>query len=302
MKIQCSFCSKEEASVFCTADEAPLCDICDRQVHHANKLAGKHKRYSLLRPSDKDFPSCDLCQDKRAFLFCKEDRAILCRECDVSIHKANEHTRKHYRFLLTGVKLSTSASEYPISASSSSPSTIDSETKPAKSSTKRPTSVSADIFCNTAIGAEIKPSKTSTKRLTSVSAGISNPTVKTAPAAPSYKRDHDNQSISEYLMETLPGWRVDDFLDPSSGFSEFPDHGVGTHLSSFPYEDFAVWVPQDTPQFNHLPLYIPQTGGGNGLKASEEANTVKVSRKRIDDGFTVPEISTLPLKKSRNLW
>lgn len=103
-------------------------------------------------------------------------------------------------------------------------------------------------------------------------------------------------------METLPGWRVDDFLDPSSGFSEFPDHGVGTHLSSFPYEDFAVWVPQDTPQFNHLPLYIPQTGGGNGLKASEEANTVKVSRKRIDDGFTVPEISTLPLKKSRNLW
>ncbi|MCD7459087.1 hypothetical protein HAX54_040049 [Datura stramonium] len=46
MKIQCDVCNKKEASVFCVADEAALCDSCDHRVHHANKLAGKHQRFS----------------------------------------------------------------------------------------------------------------------------------------------------------------------------------------------------------------------------------------------------------------
>ncbi|KAL5985807.1 B-box zinc finger protein 20 [Asimina triloba] len=63
MKIQCESCDREEASVFCSADEAALCDGCDRRVHEANKLAGKHHRFSLLRPSSsKDAPRCDICQ------------------------------------------------------------------------------------------------------------------------------------------------------------------------------------------------------------------------------------------------
>jgi hypothetical protein len=47
---------------------------------------------------------------------------------------------------------------------------------------------------------------------------------------PTYK-DEENQisdsvplstsSISEYLMETLPGWRVEDFLDPSIAINGF---------------------------------------------------------------------------------
>lgn len=52
-------------------------------------------------------------QERRAFLFCQEDRAILCRECDIPIHTANQHTGKHNRFLLTGVKLSGTACECP---------------------------------------------------------------------------------------------------------------------------------------------------------------------------------------------
>jgi hypothetical protein len=39
-------------------------------------------------------------------LFCKEDRAILCRECDAPVHSASDMTRRHSRFLLTGVRLS----------------------------------------------------------------------------------------------------------------------------------------------------------------------------------------------------
>ncbi|KAL2538278.1 putative salt tolerance-like protein [Forsythia ovata] len=102
MKIQCDVCDKDEAILFCVADEAALCDACDRRVHHANKLAGKHERFSLLQPSPKQALVCDICQERRALLFCQQDRAILCKECDESIHSANEHTSKHNRFLLTG--------------------------------------------------------------------------------------------------------------------------------------------------------------------------------------------------------
>ncbi|CAI0384116.1 unnamed protein product [Linum tenue] len=81
MKIRCDVCEKAEASIFCSADEATLCLTCDRRVHHANKLAGKHLRFSLHHPtstthSSKDSPLCDICQERRAFLFCREDRAI----------------------------------------------------------------------------------------------------------------------------------------------------------------------------------------------------------------------------------
>ncbi|KAL8143769.1 hypothetical protein V2J09_016801 [Rumex salicifolius] len=120
MKIQCDVCESQPATVFCSADEAALCHLCDRRVHHANKLAGKHLRFSLLAPSPADSPLCDICQERRAFLFCKEDRAILCRECDVSIHCASEHTQRHSRFLLTGVKISAAAAAYPNSSASSS--------------------------------------------------------------------------------------------------------------------------------------------------------------------------------------
>ncbi|KAG8071621.1 hypothetical protein GUJ93_ZPchr0006g45536 [Zizania palustris] len=117
MKVQCDVCAAEAASVFCCADEAALCDACDRRVHRANKLAGKHRRFSLLNPTASAHspqpPLCDICQEKRGFLFCKEDRAILCRECDVSVHTASELTTRHSRYLLTGVRLSSEPAASP---------------------------------------------------------------------------------------------------------------------------------------------------------------------------------------------
>jgi len=52
-------------------------------------------------------------QEKRGLLFCKEDRAILCRDCDVSVHTASELTMRHTRFLLTGVRLSAEPAACP---------------------------------------------------------------------------------------------------------------------------------------------------------------------------------------------
>ncbi|KAK1362403.1 B-box zinc finger protein 22 [Heracleum sosnowskyi] len=104
MKIQCSVCEAAEATVLCCADEAALCYGCDEKVHAANKLASKHQRVSLSNSSS-PMPKCDICQETVGYFFCLEDRALLCRKCDVSIHSINAHVAAHQRFLLTGVKV-----------------------------------------------------------------------------------------------------------------------------------------------------------------------------------------------------
>jgi hypothetical protein len=212
MKVQCDVCAAEAASVFCCADEAALCDACDRRVHRANKLAGKHRRFSLLHPTSSTAqtkpPLCDICQvpigrfrcclllkpidggrganngvwpwtcvqERRGFLFCKEDRAILCRECDVPVHTASEMTRRHSRFLLTGVRLSSAP--------------VDS---PAASEEEDQEEENSGSPCN---------------------ADSCSGAGATATASAS-----DGSSISEYLTKTLPGWHVEDFLvdDASAG-------------------------------------------------------------------------------------
>ena len=42
----CDICD-DPASCFCPADDAFLCDDCDKQIHEANFLAKKHNRISV---------------------------------------------------------------------------------------------------------------------------------------------------------------------------------------------------------------------------------------------------------------
>ncbi|KAJ4895353.1 B-box zinc finger protein 24 [Raphanus sativus] len=109
MKIQCDVCENARATVICCADEAALCPKCDVEIHAANKLASKHRRLHLNSFSTK-FPRCDICQEKAAFIFCVEDRALLCKDCDESIHVANSRSANHQRFLATGIKVALSSS------------------------------------------------------------------------------------------------------------------------------------------------------------------------------------------------
>lgn len=44
-------------------------------------------------------------QECDAYFFCLEDRALLCRSCDVAVHTANAFVSAHRRFLLTGVQV-----------------------------------------------------------------------------------------------------------------------------------------------------------------------------------------------------
>ncbi|KAE9616489.1 hypothetical protein Lal_00034762 [Lupinus albus] len=169
MKIQCDVCHKEEAFVFCSSDEAVLCHACDYTIHHVNKLARKHKRFSLHNPTSKHTPLCDICQEMRAYIFCREDRAIVCTECDISIHEVNEHTQKHNRFLLTGVKFGASS--------------ID--------------STSSLCSNDSATASEIRSSRSKTNNMGSDTGSVST------------------SSISEYLIETIPSYCMEDLLDAS---------------------------------------------------------------------------------------
>ncbi|KAL1554327.1 B-box zinc finger protein 20-like [Salvia divinorum] len=194
MKIQCDVCGKEAAAVFCTADEAALCQNCDNRVHNANKLASKHPRFSLLNPQLKESPRCDICQERQALLFCQEDRALLCRDCDVPIHKANELTKKHNRFLLTGVKLSAAVSSHQGATSSSG-------SQSERTIKTLVTNASSNANC----------SETS-----------SNPMRGNESSLPVSEQASDStSSISEYLIETLPGWHVEDLMDPSSHYGYY---------------------------------------------------------------------------------
>lgn len=141
-------------------------------------------------------------------MFCQQDRAILCRECDDPIHSANELTMKHDRFLLTGIKLSATAALYVPPPSDEKP-----------------------IGTGGRVGSDLK-SKGSVKKAAAVSAAptgctpsvcVNGPT--NIPPAEAVNKGGGGQiptgggglasSISEYLMETLPGWHFEDFLDSS---------------------------------------------------------------------------------------
>jgi hypothetical protein len=49
-------------------------------------------------------------QDKAAFIFCVEDRALFCQDCDEPIHPAGSLSAKHQRFLATGIRVALSSS------------------------------------------------------------------------------------------------------------------------------------------------------------------------------------------------
>ncbi|CAL9127835.1 unnamed protein product [Musa acuminata var. zebrina] len=274
MKVLCDVCGKEGASVFCCADEAALCDACDRRVHRANKLVGKHRRFSLSAPSAQSHPACDICQEKRAFLFCQEDRAILCRDCDASVHSANHLTMKHNRFILTGVQLS--AAPMPPSPSPESVAEV-------KTSTKSTVPKSNQNKASVADGSTPIASTSSTT----------------------------SSSISEYLIKTCPGWRVEDLLvdDPAFGVEDF---AKGDELLPFLEADldsggldalaekFPVWAP-------HVPQYPPPPGLSSAADGSGHhqpwRGSMEAGRERwSEDVFTVPQISpaSTPSKRPRN--
>lgn len=134
-------------------------------------------------------------QEKKALLFCQQDRAILCKDCDVAIHKVNEHTKNHCRFLLTGVKLS-SAALLPTAGNGVVPD------QNFKSRAQEPVPI-------------VNQTSSRIQKITTVTAQNMGP-----KSNGSGHGSATASSISEYLIDMLPGWHVEDFLDSPTNFSK----------------------------------------------------------------------------------
>ena len=83
---------------------------------------------------------CEFCmQEKIGCFFCLEDRALLCKNCDVSTHSTNSHVSSHRRFIISGIKVALQSATnnyrtgcnnrtYPLSMPSSNSSSINFQT------------------------------------------------------------------------------------------------------------------------------------------------------------------------------
>ncbi|KAF2314433.1 hypothetical protein GH714_026352 [Hevea brasiliensis] len=108
-----------------------------------------------------------LIQETAGFFFCLEDRALLCRKCDVAIHTANAYVSAHQRFLLTGVKVGLEPTD-PGASSSSGKSPSGEKTSETKSHyvSRRGTpmplaSPSNEVLPAQVVGQEFEPVKVS---------------------------------------------------------------------------------------------------------------------------------------------
>lgn len=185
MKIQCNVCEAAEAKVLCCADEAALCWECDKKVHAANKLASKHQRVPLSASSP-HLPKCDICQEAAGFFFCLEDRALLCRKCDVAIHTANAYVSAHQRFLLTGVKVGLEPTDPGASSSEKSPA-----------------------------GGRISQTKSLLDSRMSISTPSPAPCNDILPANASGSRSFVSSKVPFSVgspADSIPQWQIDDFL------------------------------------------------------------------------------------------
>ncbi|KAL9267653.1 Zinc finger protein CONSTANS-LIKE 3-like protein [Drosera capensis] len=90
----CDACRSSAAILFCPADTAFLCSLCDGKIHGANPLASRHDRLRL----------CDVCEDSPAAVTCKADAASLCLACDRDIHEANRLAWRHERVPIEGTE------------------------------------------------------------------------------------------------------------------------------------------------------------------------------------------------------
>ncbi|EFJ17928.1 hypothetical protein SELMODRAFT_444777 [Selaginella moellendorffii] len=328
MKVQCDGCESAEAVVVCCADEAALCRECDIQVHDANKLAGKHHRVPLFRPPTRT--SCDICQDKTAYFFCLEDRALLCHNCDMSIHKLTASTSNHRRFLVTGVAASlhtlsgqapaTSPGTPPPKSSHAVPNS-NSHSRASKSTKRREhrdhaAASDARRHCQSSPQTSTSTSTTSTATVITGSntdnskscqvPGVRKPAavVTTLPVAPPPPPPPPpppgdgsrKTSIFEFLTEAVPGWKCDELLNLPDSSSLASSYTFDPKIDA----NFA-WpsanVSRDQIYFRSVPQMDKLPAGFNATKVVGDPAALKLKTKpgifllpEPDDAFLVPDL------------
>ncbi|CAK9881363.1 unnamed protein product [Sphagnum jensenii] len=301
MKIQCDVCESNKATVICCADEAALCTDCDTRVHAANKLANKHQRVPLMAPTDA--PRCDICQEKSGFFFCVEDRALLCRDCDLSIHSANSLSSRHKRFLIPGIRVAWKAltvQEEPDAASEETPQF----SLPTSKTSGMMNPVMSGRLSSTAqpplsspVNHPMPQSKNQGGFVPKVGE-VMGTSLSTGPQSGSGTLR--KSSITEFLTEATSGWRVDELLNLADLAEGYNAANVGSSKADVAnFGDFD-WTA-DLSLFDEETLcevpQLPSPPTASGLSRSTRMiGTVKTVKQEValvpdfGDAFTVPNL------------
>ena len=151
-------------------------------------------------------------QEAAGYFFCLEDRALLCRKCDIAIHTANSYVSAHQRFLVTGVRVDLESTEHAVS------------------STKEPV--------NTAVRITESSSKPLLKR------SASSSLYGEASEAFSSQLGNNNGLVTNnvpFSSGTTPGSMTDWPLDDFFGLTDFnQNYGFTKHTSKVKYHSPVV--------------------------------------------------------------
>lgn len=296
--------------MLCCADEAALCDQCDRKVHAANKLASKHQRVSLSHSSSY-MPKCDICQETVGYFFCLEDRALLCRKCDIAIHTANSFVSAHQRFLLTGVQVGLEATE-PGSSSSggntqSGEKGSDTDNRAApKRTASNPTVTQFDRVSSGQNGAHPAKATHSDERSIPMSMSVSEDAKMQLPVQNGTLEDL-TQSTMNFVGGSVTGnlsqWPIDEFLAMSdfpqsygftdNGSSKADSGKLGSTDSSSMLRSLEDDIDSDeqlgqVPDVSWAVLKIPSPPTASGLHWPKNS---QLFMDNTDNSVFVPDIS-----------
>ncbi|THU63183.1 hypothetical protein C4D60_Mb01t13010 [Musa balbisiana] len=255
---------------------AALCGACDRRVHRANKVAGKHRRLSLSGSSAQSRPACDICQEKQGGT-CSATRTGRFLGRDLRSTSAPQRQPSHHS--TTG--------------SSSLAPRISGRSLPCSPSLSRKRSADkANTKNHWRHHGPIKTSLGRRRLLTIASTCAATPT--TAPAH------------LGVLINMCPGWRVEDLLVDDAAVVAMEDFSKGDDLPPFlgadleaVAEKFPVWAPQ-VPQF---PPPAPPAAATTTTRYQPWNTSKEAGRERwSEDLFAVPQISpaSTPSKRPRH--
>lgn len=285
-------------------------------------------------------------QEKRGFFFCLEDRALLCRDCDVSIHTANTLSCNHRRYLVPGTRVHLEdvkgvpvkpiapevylpvASPAASSMSQSSHSSRSSNLSSSTSTLPGPRILSKQTSNAKPSGSVCSPSPVQTFTLEMVQAAYSGkvnaqavaeatkptqqfsasqtpPLVSLPSMGVSSSGSMRKSSISEFLTDAVPGWRVDELLNFADCNEQFNptdfstskmmegetavegDYDWTADLSLFEAQMFSM---HEVPQFPPPPPTLSASPKSNRVARQLQRISHIKQGSYLQDAFLVPDV------------
>jgi len=87
----CDNCGIQASRVYCEADDANLCKVCDAKIHSVNSIAARHVRMDVNMRPGQFMGACPTHLDTEASEYCIECRVPLCKHCrSLGSHSSGE--------------------------------------------------------------------------------------------------------------------------------------------------------------------------------------------------------------------